>query len=66
MVAAEDPKRLIYVPEICVLTGKHRNTIAALVKAKKWPQPVKIGRQSAWPKSVIFEFLGLSPEQERN
>lgn len=49
-----------YTGDLAAMLGRHRNTVDAMVKAKKLPKPIKIGGQNAWPKAVLLAFLGLA------
>lgn len=59
--------RLLREPEVKAATGLSRSQRHRMVKAGKFPAPVRIGeRASAWRQSQIAEWLaGLSPAPAR-
>jgi prophage regulatory protein len=48
-------QRLLRLPKVCDRTGYKRDAIYKLVRAGKFPQPVKLpgGRASAWVETEI-------------
>jgi prophage regulatory protein len=52
-------ERLLTTPEVLrVTTIKHRNTLRRMVKAKQFPQPIKLSdNRIAWRSSTVAEWI---------
>lgn len=54
-----DSKRIIRLKEVQALTGLSRSTIYDHMKAKNFPQPVKLGSHSVgWVESEVQDWIG--------
>lgn len=51
---------MVYGAEVTRLTGKPSKSLVKLAARGKFPKPVKIGRQNAWPRPALLAFLGLT------
>ena len=51
------PDPLLSLPEVLSIVGVAPSTWWAGVASGKFPRPVKCGRRSFWPQSVIAEFI---------
>lgn len=51
------PDPLLSLPEVLSIVGVAPSTWWAGIAAGKFPPPVKCGRRSFWPQSVIAEFI---------
>lgn len=50
--------RLLRLPEVESATGLKKSSIYSLVKAKRFPQPVRISaRCTAWPESQVLQWV---------
>ena len=57
-----DTDRLLHRAEVEKRTGLARTTIYRLMRAGKFPTPIKIGlRAVRWPQSEINEFIASRP-----
>lgn len=50
-------RRLIRLPACLHATGLGRTAWLDLVKAKKAPQPIKLGRATAWVEAEVSAFI---------
>ena len=51
------PDILLSLPEVLSFIGVSESTWFAGVATGRFPPPVKCGRRSFWPESVIAEFI---------
>lgn len=49
--------RLIRLPEVLRITGRSRTTTLDDVKARAFPQPIKIGRATMWVEAEIQGWI---------
>ena len=57
-----EPDRLIRLPEVLRMTGLGRATLFALVKARDFPRPVRLGaRAVAWWYSEVLAWMRSRP-----
>lgn len=66
MTATETQCQLVYGREASRLTGKPAKSLVKLAARGKFLAPVKIGRQNAWPRPKLLEFLGLTTSATTN
>lgn len=59
-------ERLIRMPEVMASVQLGRTGWLDLVKAKKAPQPIKIGRAAFWVHSEVQAFIAERIERSRN
>lgn len=57
-------ERLLSLREITARYGVSRATIYAWINLGKFPAPVKLGRSSRWPKSVIDDIMATGVNLE--
>jgi prophage regulatory protein len=58
MLLESRKKKLIRLPAVLARVGYSRSRIYALIKAEKFPRPVKLGlRASAWVEEDIDEWI---------
>lgn len=60
-----DAGRLIRLPAALDLVGLGRSAWLDLVRQRKAPQPVKIGRASLWVESEVRAFIAERVRQHR-
>jgi predicted DNA-binding transcriptional regulator AlpA len=53
----QTPDPLLPLPEVLTLIGVAESTWWAGVASGRFPPPVKCGRRSFWPQSVIANFI---------
>lgn len=63
--AAGTPEQLLRLPATLARVGLGRSAWLELVKAGRAPQPVKIGRASAWPSSEVAEWIAQRVRESR-
>jgi prophage regulatory protein len=51
------PEILLSLPEVLSFIGVSESTWFAGVASGRFPAPLKCGRRSFWPQSVIAEFI---------
>lgn len=51
------PERLLRLPEVLERVGMSRSPLYVRIKDKTFPAPVKNGRMSLWPESVIDQYI---------
>ena len=57
-----DTDRLLRREEVEAQTGLSRSAIYRLMRAGKFPEPIKIGQRAVrWPQSELNEFLASRP-----
>jgi prophage regulatory protein len=49
--------KLLRLPAVTARVGMRRTSIYALIKAGKFPSPVKIGKASAWVDDEITQWI---------
>jgi len=50
-------ERLLRLPEVIARLGVSRATIYQWISAGKFPMPVKLGKSSCWPWSVVRQVI---------
>lgn len=50
-------ERLLRLPEVVARLGVGRATIYSWIKQGKFPEPVKLGKASCWPWSVVRRVI---------
>lgn len=60
-----DPGRLIRLPAALELVGLGRSAWLDLVRERKAPQPVKIGRATLWVETEVRGFIAARVRQSR-
>lgn len=63
--AAPAPEVLLRLPEVLATVGLKRTAWLDLVKSGAAPQPVHMGRATAWPSSEIQAFIRDRIRQSR-
>jgi excisionase family DNA binding protein len=56
-LAAGETLDLLNIDEVCALVTKKRSTIYALVKEGQFPEPMKLGSSSRWPKREVLQWI---------
>lgn len=54
---APTDERLLRLPEVIARLGVGRATIYAWIKKGRFPEPVKLGKSSCWPWSVVRQVI---------
>jgi prophage regulatory protein len=60
-----EPDRLLRLPEVLAMVGLKRTAWFNLVRSGAAPQPVHIGRATAWPQSEVQGFIRDRIRQSR-
>jgi predicted DNA-binding transcriptional regulator AlpA len=61
----QTPDPLLSLPDVLILIGVAESTWFAGVASGRFPPPVKCGRRSFWPQSVIAAYIeNLKQSQE--
>lgn len=56
-IAGNQPDRLLRMPDLKPITGMGKTRTYDEIKRGRFPQPVKLGRMSAWPESEIHAWV---------